>query len=62
MHIEQAAGLTAEFYSSISSVAGKINYIISPPMDAARFPDELHKLGGKLKGFYMLSSKEQLQA
>jgi hypothetical protein len=58
MHIEQALQLTHTFFDALAPIIGPVTFTITPPLDADVLPDELHKLGGKKNGLYLLSAKQ----
>jgi hypothetical protein len=50
-------GLIQQFVSQNQSIIGPVTFTVTPPMDAAMFPDELYKLGAKVNGLSLLWAK-----
>lgn len=59
--IRQIKDLLEIFFSCAKPLLGEIQFIITEPMNADIFPDELGKMGDNRNGVYLISSKNDHQ-
>jgi len=58
MILQTALDFMIQFAAQNERFFGPCKITYTPPLDAAKFPDETHKFGGRKSGGYVISSKQ----